>query len=490
MNLLFQLAYIFLIHTSTYGATLQEAPTPFLADLLKNTQLLDGQIGYRLVDISDQKNVESFNGDKSFIPASITKVLTIYYALSVLGPNYQFLTLLKHDGKVENGVLKGNLYLIGRGEPMLTNAKLMNMVLALKDYGIQSIEGKFFYDDTDLNSLERIADLGLIDQTYNPGISALSAEFNRFKVWREGPYNKTKTNEFTPIPDVDFLEINKYSGSFGPGTKFRPTEGTLAAQTESWDLSTHLPYYQVEELPVRNPSPFTASIFKMLAQKEGIILPRARPGTFKSGTTIFIQKGLPVSRLAELAMEYSNNLITELLMLKASKILSAKTLSLKESSEEMLKWLKLHLPKLDWGEVQLVNGSGLTINNRLTANFLSSFLQSVESTRFGSFFYKSFFAISGQSGWLIKRLNSPDTTFRVWGKTGSLDYVNNLCGYLYTNSGKHMSFSIFTGDLGKRLFLQQENSEKVNKIRSEARKWDHQMDKVIDGLLTHWIKVY
>jgi D-alanyl-D-alanine carboxypeptidase/D-alanyl-D-alanine-endopeptidase (penicillin-binding protein 4) len=79
-------------------------------------------------------------------PASTIKLLTTLAALDLLGPQYRWNTNLYTDGQIKNGLLKGNLYLRGSGDPKLVPEELKQMMKSLRDLGVQRIDGNLIFD--------------------------------------------------------------------------------------------------------------------------------------------------------------------------------------------------------------------------------------------------------------------------------------------------------------------------------------------------------
>ena len=267
-------------------AQLKEELKPTYKKWLKQANLGDHQISFSLINLKNLTTQDSFNQSNPFIPASLTKVFTSYYALSHLGAFHQFKTYLYTDGPVKDGVLKGNLYLYGEADPLLTHAKLFNFVMALKAKGITKVDGKFIFDDSFIPSIDMISIIGLGDQTYNPAVSALSSEFNRFALWNS-PKEK---GQYTPIPSLESLNIETTSEKFDPGRKFKHVNESVPniniktnPNSETWLISSKQKYRRRHELPVRNPALFTASSLRFMAKKMGITLPFPEAGTVPRG---------------------------------------------------------------------------------------------------------------------------------------------------------------------------------------------------------------
>ena len=80
-------------------------------------------ISLQVVDLKTGKTMMERNGSQCAIPASITKVISTATALEILGPDFTYKTTIEHDGTITDGVLYGNLYIRGGGDPTLGSKK-------------------------------------------------------------------------------------------------------------------------------------------------------------------------------------------------------------------------------------------------------------------------------------------------------------------------------------------------------------------------------
>ncbi|TRZ69967.1 MAG: hypothetical protein D4R97_08965, partial [Bacteroidetes bacterium] len=119
--------------------------------LKKDTSLRHASLSYVINDYSTGRPVPvtSSNADMSMVPASVMKVLTTAAALEILGEGRSFRTSLQYDGTIENRILKGNLYIIGGGDPTFGSTTTFDRWgKAVKDLGIDSITGSVIGDPT------------------------------------------------------------------------------------------------------------------------------------------------------------------------------------------------------------------------------------------------------------------------------------------------------------------------------------------------------
>ncbi len=483
-----------LVTPNAYGDTIAQEISqdlsPTIKKILKRHRFKDEQLIFSFQNLDDGKEDDrlAYQENIPFIPASLTKIFTALYALKNLGADYQFKTSLLYKGKITGDTLIGDLYLKGSGDPSLTMARLMDLAMDLRAKGIKKINGNFFFDESELPTISALSEFGNGDQTYNPGVSALNLEYNRITLFREGS-RKTKRANFVPMPPMIHMQVEKTKETFPLGTRYRFRE---QAGGEVWEVSERERYNIYEDIPIRRPSRRTAETFRTLTELWGIALPPARAGvTPKDAALIGLDKSPPLIRLLAMTLEYSNNLFAETILLKASK----KT-TISEAAKELSNWLKENIQSCD---KTLVNGSGLTSEHQVRASCFVDFLNKFAVSPVAKRGFMSLLSINGQSGWLRNRLRHPDTNYRIWAKTGSLDYIANMAGVLFTLSGKRYAFALSLQDRNKRdlidaaLEAEREKGKnplarKSNRLKKKAPAWSRQAKLAADELLEHFIR--
>jgi D-alanyl-D-alanine carboxypeptidase/D-alanyl-D-alanine-endopeptidase (penicillin-binding protein 4) len=418
------------------------------------------------------------------------KIVSTLCALKILGPDFKFQTQLWIDGIVENSVLKGDLYLKGTGDPFLTASDLMNLSLLLKKTGIQAIQGDFLFDESFFVSEKSIDKTQDFSSGYNAGLSALSSEFNQIPLrWKIN--SKECFLEAFSIPDLPLFEF---------GLSLQKGEESSERLQLFYDHSPSLkdqwvftPPQKVREnskegmkmIPIKQPGLFTAYFFKSLSELNGIILPdpRLKKVPLKARKIVFLNS-LSLVELVQKALEHSNNLMTELIHLRAAKALTKKALPLREASLQIQKWLKRQVQTKDWASFYMENGSGLGGLSRLSPRQLVDILRWSETMKFTSRSYLTLLPISGWKGTLSQRLHDTQSAFRVWAKTGTQSYASGLGGFLFSKSGKELVFSIFLTDFEQRkAFEKSSGAEKENQSQ-----WIMKAKNIEEKLLLRWLQ--
>ncbi len=131
---------------TTHAATINTALSPNVQKALKNSKLQDNALSLVMVPLDGPGTPTLYNADVSVNPASTMKLVTTYAALEMLGPNHQWKTEFYTDGTLSGGILNGNLYLKGGGDPKLNMEKLWLLMRDLRANGVQQVTGDLVLD--------------------------------------------------------------------------------------------------------------------------------------------------------------------------------------------------------------------------------------------------------------------------------------------------------------------------------------------------------
>ena len=434
-------------------------------------------VGYALMDLDTGKIVKSHQPEKEMILASVSKIFTYYFALTVLGPEYRFKTDLYYTGEIKDGVLSGDLILKGGGDPYLNANHLLSFALNVKAKGISKITGKLIVDGSFLQQSESVSILGLTDQADNPSISGLNVEFNRYDIWYK---------EMLAYPPVDSI-ILKPKKSSNYGLRFDHLK--MDDHKEIWRVNTREYIPAVDSIPSKNSSLFFGNYFRLLAKRLQIELPAPEEGKLQGKTNlIYSYESIPFFRIAELGLEFSNNLMAETALMTAARKINSLPQDSRISAETMLKWYKKQFPEIDWDKVTLINGSGLTVNNFISPALMTQFLRALSKQTIEGRSYMSYLSINGHNGGIRRRLPHPSLGFHLYGKTGSLYFVNNLAGYLIGKSGKMYAYAFLTTHLDHRDVLSGEDSKQKKYLRRKSGEWNKLSSEAMDTILEEWIR--
>lgn len=430
---------------------LLKAYQPPLSELVAEAGL-PGQVSVQVADVKTGLVLESHNPLRALPPASVAKALTACYALDVLGPGYHFETRVLATAPVVNGRIDGDLILAGGGDPTLDTDAIAEITRRLReDAGVTEVTGRFLVWGGALPALDGIDAEQPYQVGYNPGISGLNLNFNRvhFEWRRNGDgYNVTMdARSGTVRPDVRAARmriearsspIYTYSdaGSYDDWTVAR---GALGTQGARW-------------LPVRKPTLYAAEVFQILARSNGIVLntPEVIDALPDATTPILTHDSAPLRVLLRDMLAYSTNITAECIGLTASTARLGQVDSLKASADAMNQWAK---DSLGMTSVALEDHSGLGDDSRVSARDMVKALIAARKSLGIKPILKEH-PLRSEDRKIIEE--HPVT---VHAKTGTLNFVSGLGGFIDLPDGTELAFACFSADLPRRDALSRDERE-------------------------------
>ncbi len=437
---------------------------------------LGGKVSFAVSDATNGRALESRNGAVATPPASVTKAVTALYALSALGAKHRFSTDVVVTGGVANGVVAGDLVLVGGADPTLDSTDLAELAAQLKAQGIREVKGRFLVYDAALPRLDRIDPAQPDHVGYNPGISGLALNFNRVHFeWRRGSngYQVTmdaRTVKYRPDVSVSRMKIVARNApvytykSLPRRDEWTVARGALGKGGARW-------------LPVRLPGLYAADVFATMARANGIVLKKAEiVGSVPNGTRVARLQSAPLEDILQDMLKFSNNLIAEMVGLAATSARVGKPRSLKASAMEMSRWAASNL---GMKRTRLVDHSGLGDASRMTADEMCQALVRVKGTGLRAILKP--IKMLDEKGRLKK-----SQTLNVAAKTGTLNFVSALAGYFTARDGREMAFAIFAADIKTRRAITRENRE----APKGARSWNRRAKAMHQRLIERWALLY
>ncbi|OYX40956.1 MAG: D-alanyl-D-alanine carboxypeptidase [Rhodobacterales bacterium 32-67-9] len=458
------------IRVATSGA----ASAARAADLI-GAAGLGGEVAYVVADAKTGLILEARQGGKPMPPASTMKVITSLYALEHLGAGYRFPTRLVATGPVQGGKIRGDLILAGGGDPELTTDDLGDMAVALNKAGMTGVTGRFLVWGGALPYLEAI-DRGQPDWLgYNPAVSGLNLNFNRVNfVWKRagGGYEvgmDARAERFAPpvysarvkVADRD-LPVFAYRNG-GRVEEWTVARRALGKGGSRW-------------LPVRRPELYAGDVFQTLARAQGVPLPAPEEVKRMPGGSVLVERvseELPV--ILRDMMKYSTNMTAEAVGMAASA--RRGVTSHIASGPEMAGWLKARTGATS---ARCADHSGLAGASRISAEDMVRALVTLGPG-------------AGLRG-LMKEVPFRDEGGRkisghpakVEAKTGTLNFVSTLAGYVRAPGDTDLAFAIFTGDVARR-----DSVPEAQRERPEGgAAWVKRSKRLQQQLIERWVTVY
>lgn len=477
---------------SLLPASLGPPPCPCEADLVAAEGFASTQVGYVLFDPASGAIAAAVNIDEAFIPASVLKVPTVLAALQVLGPDYQFETRVLGTAPIRDGVLAGDLYLKGGGDPFLTTEDMLRLVRALKDRGLTRVEGRFLYDESALPRLNELNPRQPAAVSYNPGLSGLNLNFNIVQLTWSNRGEVTGT----ALSRSDTIAVVADAISFAPQpqaiSKTIPFLLDREAQGgERWLLSPDLPRKGEVRLPVRQPGLNAATIFRRLAAEQGILLPEPQAARAPGEAAWELRhESVRLETAAKLVLRYSNNLSAELIGLAAALRLRDGVADLGQSGGVLTQWLKERLPKTDWSGFLATNASGLSSDSRMTPRQMMAILTEAHALRStGSDLYQLLSPVRW-SDELQKGRDRNAAELVVRAKSGTVHFSRSLAGYMLTDSGRLLGFALFINDLEARAAYDATMNQDELADPPGAAAWMKRARALERALVTRWVTQY
>ncbi len=467
-----------------------KAPEPprSAEELLARSRFADTDVGYLLFDLKDGSVVEAHHPDEPRVPASTFKAATVIAALQVLGADYRFATSLFTIGEVADNTLRGDVYLRGGGDPTLTTDDLREFITALQQAGISRVVGNFYFDDSFLVPAVQIEAKQAVVASYNPGLSALSVNYNRIQLhWEQKRGASTFSSSVFSHAKGGTVPVLAITTGMLPSEFDRHVQ-FLHEETEvdRWLLSPSLPRQGWIELPVRsNPGRIAALLFQTLCLKNAIDFPPPQPGRVPENVTpLHTHWSAPLPEVATGVLKHSNNLSAELIGQVTSRKLMGHPLPVRESATAVANWYRRTLPNGPWEGLVCANHSGLSTGTRISPRQLAAILRHGWTVSAG---VVPFPELLTPPRW-ERFKGAPIPNVRA--KSGTMNYADGLAGYLTAASGRQLGFAILLTDFAKRLTMDETQDVRVEAGDSSSRSWMRGAKGLERGLVASWMARY
>lgn len=395
------------------------------------------------------------NVDTLLTPASNMKLLTSAVALRELGPDYTFKTELYVSSLPDNhGVIHGDIIIKGYGDPTLQaddpsgikgGTELSRFVQALLEKGVTRIDGRIIVDESQYDAKRLGTGWAWDDESYgyNAQISALAVNRGAVRLdYQPGAY------EGAPVtmalhPKTSYVQVSNEAKTTPAGT-----ENTFKVERErgknSIRLTGNLPLGETpdyERIAVEDPALYTGTVLKEAMEQGGIKISKqseVQKGLVPSGSRkIFELQSSPLRDILVYGNKNSDNFYMEMLLkrLGADKKGAG-------SAEAGIEVVQKNLQENGTNPAfDMVDGSGLSRYNQISVRQVSSVLTSMSRHPSFEHFYRSL-PIAGVDGTLKNRMKQTEAENNVHAKTGTLQGVSSLSGYVTTKDNERLYFSI------------------------------------------------
>ena len=448
----------------------QSVPAP-LKCFLDKPMVRGASVALMVKEVSKGDVIYEYESKRLLTPASVMKTITAAAALEILGENFRFETSVSYDGEIRDGILHGNLYLCGSGDPTLNSSELdtpkdsvlMLWAAGIRKAGIREVAGALIADesifDTEGVSMKWMReDLG---SEYGQGSYGLNIFDNQLRLYLEsGVAGTTPTIKYCE-PDIPSLTFHNYLKALPastdscfiigfPFSNERYLYGAIPTRCSHFKLIGDIP----------DPALFSARYVHTFLQREGIrikgapschrILSQAGQWKETSRKTLITTYSPPLKELTRIFCFVSHNLYADAVF---------KTLGLRyaPSSKEAISsfgrgaqvitqyWKQ---KGIDTSSLRMFDGSGLAITNKVTAEFLCDVYTYMAMRSKASEAFVHSLPQAGIDGTLRNMMKGSSLQGKARLKSGSMSRVLCYGGYI-DHDGKRYAVVIlvnnFTG---------------------------------------------
>jgi serine-type D-Ala-D-Ala carboxypeptidase/endopeptidase (penicillin-binding protein 4) len=430
-------------------------------DAIERIRKAGGRTGVQLVSLPSGQVICDYQSKEPFVPASLVKLLTSYGALKKLGPSFRFTTGVYALNEPVDGVIAGDIWIKGSGDPLFVSERAQMLALALKERGVKQIRGGVFADTSFFQpASERICLDGDCNGSYNPLISAAAIDFNMVTLRLSIPSKSSKTITVESLPAGGYAHVNggTSTGKKGGGSLKIRSLGAEGNGHEVFQISGQGSAKSARNREYRfmaaDPAGLFAHAVRTAIENAGIKVQgqTAKEGTMPAEAKMVASCESPsLSELVAGMNKYSNNFMAEMLLrdlggyVGGSPGTSAKGIAAIRSALN------------DAGiadEAGMLNcGSGLSRFCRVSPETFCRLLTAAWQDPVIGPDFTSSLAVNAEQGTLRRRMHKPGLTVR--GKTGTLNDVIAFAGYVSGPSGKVFAVTIMLNDVKDRFKARQ-----------------------------------
>lgn len=443
-----RLGFVFLFFVTTSSAqTISQKLDAAINKLQADSQFKHGTISLYIVETNTGKIIFDKNSQTGVAPASCQKVVTAVSAFELLGKSYTYKTQLGYDGKIDSGILKGNIYIVGSGDPTLGSWRYQstkeNIVLtqfknAIRQNRIQQIKGVVLGDDR-IWGTQKVPDGWIwqdVGNYYGAGASGLNWRENQYDlILRSGDKfgDPVKIAATTPrfLPGIhlvnELTSAEKGSGDnayiyLAPDAEAGFIRGTIPLNEDAFVISGSMP---------DGGKILAATIYNDLTQGKAIAdnninYLKAKAKWNQPGTIFYTHTSPPLDSIIYWFLKKSVNLYGEALV---------KTIGYEKSkagsTDAGIKIISdfWNSRDVERSSLKIIDGSGLSPANRVTTQALVTILQYAKDKSWFSSFYYALPDING-----LKM------------KDGYINGVRSYTGYVKNKAGAEYTFSFIVNN--------------------------------------------
>lgn len=422
---------------------LAELP-PEVASALKTAGIPTNSVAIYVQPVAEDSPLLSYNADSIMNPASVMKLVTTNAALELLGPDFRWKTEVFRNGNVINGTLHGDLIIKGYGDPSFKAQDFWRLLMTLQQNGIKNINGNLVLDKDyfDKSVASQEAFDSEVWRAYNAPPSTFVVNGRNTSFRFSVANDAVRVDQEFELPEIKIINNMKLAerdcATWRNNMNYRVNVKDNRAEllfSGTFSPSCGEKYL---ELSVFDDEEYAFFTFKKLWRELG--------GSFNGqlsisetpdlAVKIFEQTSDPLGYVVRDINKWSNNLMARQLLLTLAAERAGAPATIAKGEEVILRWLRSK--SLQFNELIVDNGSGLSRKSRITAQHIGQMLVSAYNGPVMPELIASM-PILSKDGTVMGRLKNGKSNGRVHLKTGSLNGVSAIAGYvLDANNHRHV----------------------------------------------------
>lgn len=458
-------------------------PDPALAGtlekLVREATSTGMDVGLLVRDLQTGQVLYEHRADKSYNPASVTKVITTAVALRELGPGFTFRTEVLRSGSLSGGVLAGDLVVRGEGDPSITLERLWRIASLIGVAGVKRIDGDIVVDDGYFDDVRRGQGYDDFDEdrAYTAPVGAVSATWNTVAVVVRPGARAGAPAEVALDPPTSFVTLDSRATTSRSGRRRIAVsiDGRTIRVRGSMPLGAREKVYY---RPVDDPPAYFGTLLKEYLAKEGITVGGkvVRGRTPEKAVALFEYDSEPLGVIVRDLNKLSNNFTAEQIL----KAMGAHEHGAPGTSEKGMTVIRAHLAGLglDPSSFTMKNGSGLARDNAISPRLFVKVLEDAWSDFAVRGDFIASMGIAGEDGTMRSRMVGLPGERNVLGKTGTVDGSTCLAGYAQSANGHPLAFAILMNGVQGRTRRAMQIQDKIG---SALAAWEGALDGSLAG---------
>jgi D-alanyl-D-alanine carboxypeptidase/D-alanyl-D-alanine-endopeptidase (penicillin-binding protein 4) len=401
----------------------------------------------------------SLNAEKAVIPASLSKIVTAGAALAELRPGTKFETRMMTTADMNARTLKGDLYLVGQGDPGFVSESMWNLVNEFVRNQITVIEGDIVVDDTWFDAIRRdpSREESEVDRAYNSPIGAMSFNWNAVNVFVRPGAKEGDAAQVFADPENAYIKVVNTAKTVATNKSTQLSVERVESREKGFlgdeiRVSGQIARSSLEKVfykGITKPDLWSGFNLKAFLERRDVsVTGTIRVGKVPSSARILARvESQSVEKMVKDMMKYSNNYVAEMLVKQIAATKVSPPGSIPIGMQKVRQYIQTSGIR---SGLEVENPSGLTRKNKFQAKALHDYLVALHG-QFDIFAEGlSAYPLAGIDGTLERRMRGTPAQGWVRAKTGLLTGVSGLAGYAGRKDGQLLTFVfLFNGRADK-----------------------------------------